>query len=146
MKERARYGIVVSRFNPDITDRLLLGVQKFFAEKKITQKQYRVHYVPGAYEIPLAIKILLEKEKYCGMVAIGCVIKGETTHDELINNAVSSSILKIMIDTDIPVAFGILTVENWQQAIARSQEGGVNRGYEAAKSMIEMVDLIDGLG
>ena len=101
-----------------------------------------VFQVPGAFEIPLVAKKVAESGKYDAVVAIGCLIRGETPHFEYISNQASLGIGQVALETGIPVTFGIITVNNDEQAIARSSAGEGNKGYEAAMAAVEMVKLL----
>lgn len=134
---KLRVGIVVARFNSDITDSLLEGALATLKEWKVREKNITVEKVPGSFEIPLAVSRLAKKKKYSCIIAIGCIIKGETKHDEYIANAVSQGLMRIMLDTGIPVSFGILTPNTLEQARARSR-GETNHGASAARVALEM--------
>jgi 6,7-dimethyl-8-ribityllumazine synthase len=101
-----------------------------------------VLHVPGAFEIPLAAKKAAQSGKFDGIVAIGCVIRGETAHFEYISQVASAGISQVGLETGVPVAFGVLTVDTDEQAMARSQPGPENKGFHAAQSAVEMVRLL----
>lgn len=137
-----KIAIVASRFNPDITERLLAGAQEALrglADATVIQ-------VPGAFEIPLAVKRAALSKRFDAIVAIGCVIRGETAHFEYISHVASTGIAQVSLETGVPVTFGVLTVETDEQAMARSVPGGDNKGYHAAQAALEMVRILRNLG
>jgi 6,7-dimethyl-8-ribityllumazine synthase len=134
--------IVASRFNSEITDRLIAGAQEALrglAEVTLVQ-------VPGAFEIPLAAKRAALSGRFDAIVAIGCVIRGETAHFEYISQVASAGIAQVALETGVPVTFGVLTVDTDEQAMARSVPGGDNKGYHAAQAAVEMARIVKGLG
>ena len=137
-----KIAIVASRFNPEITERLLAGAQEALrglADATVIQ-------VPGAFEIPLAVKRAALSKRFDAIVAIGCVIRGETAHFEYISHVASTGIAQVSLETGVPVTFGVLTVETDEQAMARSVPGGDNKGYHAAQAALEMVRILRNLG
>lgn len=136
-----RIAIVASRFNEEITARLLSGAQE--ALKGVAT--VTVVHVPGAFEIPLAAKEAASSGKFDAIVAIGCVIRGETAHFEYISQAASNGIAQVGLETGIPVTFGVLTADSDEQAMARSVPGPDNKGYHAAQAAVEMVQVLRGL-
>jgi 6,7-dimethyl-8-ribityllumazine synthase len=145
-----RIAIVVSRFNTPITDKLLKGAILALSEKDITENNVDVVYVPGAYEIPLMLKKLCTgKERYDGLISLGCVIKGETAHFEYICSSVSSLINSISCEYEIPIGFGVLTVYTPEQAYERSLDDPINsernKGYESALAVHEMIETLKKL-
>ena len=136
---KLRVGIVVSDFNQDITSVLLEGALETLAEWGVKKERMAVRHVPGAFEIPFGCAQLLRgKKPPHAIVALGCVIKGETKHDEYIANAVAQGIMQVMIDRNVPIAFGVLTPNTLEQAQARSK-GDANHGKSAAVAALEMV-------
>jgi len=131
-----KIAIVASEYNSVIMDRLLLGAKR--ALKDHEQETIRV---PGSFEIPLAVKCAAASKKYHGVVALGCVLRGETAHFEYISSAVSQGLQQVALETGIPVGFGLLTVDTVQQAMDRSSESG-NKGFEAASTALEMIDVL----
>ena len=134
---RYRFAIVASEYNSVIMDRLIGGARLALKD----QKQVSVIRVPGSFEIPLAAKRAALSKKYDGIVALGCVIRGETPHFEYISRAVSDGLQQVALETGIPVGFGILTVDTVQQAMDRSGESG-NKGSEAAMAALEMIQVL----
>jgi 6,7-dimethyl-8-ribityllumazine synthase len=133
-----RIAIVVSRFNPEITERLLAGAQEALrGEGAVT-----VIHVPGAFEIPFTAKQAALSGRFDAIVALGCVIRGETAHFEYISQVASNGIAQVGLETGIPVAFGVLTADTDEQAMARSVPGPDNKGYHAAQTAVEMVRVL----
>jgi len=130
------FAIVASEYNSVIMDRLIAGAQKALQEKQVS-----VIRVPGSFEIPLAVKRAAVSGKYEGIVALGCVLRGETPHFEYICQAVTAGLSRVTLETGIPVGFGILTVDTVEQAMARSGEAG-NKGFEAATAVVQMADVL----
>ncbi len=133
-----KIAVVVSRFNELITSLLLDGAKRAFAEAE--DVEYEVFYVPGAFEIPLVAKLLASK--FDAVLTLGCVIKGETQHFEFVAKGVTEGIMRVSLDEEKPIIFGILTVDNLQQALDRAGGKHGNKGYEWAKNTIEMVKLV----
>jgi 6,7-dimethyl-8-ribityllumazine synthase len=137
-----RIAIVASRFNSEITDRLIAGAQ----EALRGLAEVTLFHVPGAFEIPLAAKRAALSGRFDAIVAIGCVIRGETAHFEYISQVASAGIAQVGLETGVPVTFGVLTVDTDEQAMARSVPGGDNKGYHAAQAAVEMARIVKGLG
>lgn len=131
--------IVLSRFNEEITEALLNGAKQAFQDYNVSQTD--VYSVPGAYEIPLAIQKGLETGRYQAAVALGAVIRGDTPHFDYVCQAVNDGITRLTLETGYPIAFGILTTDNINQAKQRCQPNKTNKGYEAACVSLEMIDL-----
>jgi 6,7-dimethyl-8-ribityllumazine synthase len=129
-------GIVVSRFNGDITTRLLAHALTALEEQGVARDAVTIVPVPGAFELPLAAMALAKTRRYACIVALGCVIRGETTHFEYVAGEAASGLQLAGLETGIPVAFGVLTCENVEQAEAR-----IERAAEVARGALEMADL-----
>jgi 6,7-dimethyl-8-ribityllumazine synthase len=154
---KGRFAIVVSRFNPSITGRLLEGAVSTLVAHGVADEDIDVAWVPGAFEIPTAAERLAESGRYRAVICLGAVIRGETPHDQHINRAVSTSLAQIGMRHGLPVIFGVLTCNSVEQAIARSggqtgrkgkdrQESSTsNKGIEAAEAALEMVNLLERL-
>ena len=134
-------GIVVSTYNASITGNLLDGAIVTLNAAGVPREAIRVLRVPGAWELPLAAKWLAESERIACVIALGAVIRGETTHDQYINSAVSSALMELMQATGKPVAFGLLTCNTLEQAVQRSGGKVGNKGQEAAEAALAMVAL-----
>jgi 6,7-dimethyl-8-ribityllumazine synthase len=147
-----KIGIVVSKFNEVVTSNLLNGAIEALRQNNVSEKNIKVFYAPGAFEIPLVLKKLCRKkgkDKFNGLIALGCVIKGETAHFEYISNAVSNNIEQLNLDYEIPIAFGVLTCYTPEQAFARCEMNpcneDTNKGFESGLAVIDMVKLIKTL-
>lgn len=139
-----RIGVIRARWNADIVDRLADGVDRALADMGV--RTVIRHSVPGSFEIPMAAKLVARSGEVDAVVCIGAVIRGETTHYELVSNECGRGVQQVQLDTGIPVLFGVLTVENTEQAMARSEPaGGHNVGAEAALGAVEMARLAQQL-
>jgi 6,7-dimethyl-8-ribityllumazine synthase len=134
---RYRFAVVASEYNSVIMDRLIAGARRTLKD----QEYVNVIRVPGSFEIPLVAKKAAESGKYDAIVALGCVMRGETPHFEYISSAVSHGLQDVSLTTGVPVAFGVLTVDTVQQAMDRSGESG-NKGSEAAMTAVAMIDVL----
>ncbi|MGI9518222.1 MAG: 6,7-dimethyl-8-ribityllumazine synthase [Pirellulaceae bacterium] len=138
-----RFGIIVSSYHDNITGNLLDGAVETMFEHRITNDKIDVVRVPGAWEICLAARQLAATGRYAGLICLGAVIRGETTHDQHINRFVSQAIGQLSLEYNLPVGFGVLTCNTFQQAHERSGGSVGNKGHEAASAMLEMVRLTD---
>lgn len=143
---KTHFAIVVSAYHHQITGPLLEGALETIAAAGVADENVTVAWVPGAWELSLAAKRLLDTDKFDGIICLGCVIKGETTHDHHINTMVSTTLGQMSVDFGIPVAFGLLTCNSFQQAIERAGGEVGNKGVEAAEAAIQMVRLLGELG
>ncbi len=138
-----RIGVVRARWNADIVDRLCAGVERGLLHLGIPFDDIVIESVPGCFEIPLACSVLARTGRVDALVTIGAVIRGETTHYELVSEGAASGVQRVQLDTGVPVAFGLVTVETHDQALARSEgPGGHNVGEEAALVAVEMARLV----
>lgn len=140
--ENSKFGIVVSRYNETITNKLLQGAVETLVAAGVADNSIDVAMVPGAWEIPLLCKKMCEKSEYAAVLCLGAVIRGETTHDQHINRQVSLSLGDLGVKYQIPVLFGLLTCESMEQAIHRSGGNVGNKGVECAEAALEMVTLL----
>lgn len=138
----AKYALVVGRFNSFITESLLNGAIDTLKRHGVENESLTVVRVPGAYEIPLASQRLAASKEYEAIIAIGAVIRGGTPHFDYVAGECSKGLASISLQYDIPVAFGVLTVDTIEQAIERAGTKAGNKGAEAALSAIEMVSLL----
>ncbi|QQR81542.1 MAG: 6,7-dimethyl-8-ribityllumazine synthase [Deltaproteobacteria bacterium] len=141
-----RFGIIVSRFNQHITSKLLEGAEKVLKEK--SAKKIDTIWVPGAYEVPLAAQVMAQKKgskKYDALIALACVIRGDTTHYDYVCEGVSRGILDVSLKMNLPIAFGVLTTENNDQALERVGGRHGHKGEEAALTVIEMIKVLKDL-
>src|ERR1700739_2817665 len=136
-----RFGIVVSRFNSFITERLLSAAIDALERAGAASKDVDVVHVPGAFELPLAAKKLAATGRYDALIAIGCVLRGETTHYDYVCSEASRGFQLAQMDTGLPIIFCVLTCDTLEQAIDRAGLKGGNKGFEAGLSAIEMAQL-----
>jgi 6,7-dimethyl-8-ribityllumazine synthase len=132
------YAACVGRFYEDLARRLVEGASRLFLE---AGGSVDVHEVPGAFELPLAAKYCAESGRYAGVVCLGAVIRGETDHHEYVSGEAARGIQRVQLDTGVPCAFGVLTVDNMEQALARAGGGKRHQGEDAAKAVLAMVEL-----
>ena len=143
----ARVAIVVARFNSFINENLVNGALDVLKRQGLVpDEQITLVRVPGAVEIPLAVKKLAKSGKVDAVVALGCVIRGDTYHFELVANENSKGMAQVMLEYEIPVAFGVLTTDTVEQAIQRAGTKAGNKGAEAALSALEMINVLKNLG
>ncbi len=140
------FGLVVSRFNSFFTDRLLEGALDCLVRHGADEKKITVAYVPGSFEIPFAAARMVKAGKYNAVVCLGAVIRGDTPHFDYIAAEVSKGIAHLGMESDIPVIYGIVTADTLEQAIERSGTKAGNKGWDAAESAIEMVNLYRAMG
>ncbi len=137
-----KVAIVVSRFNEEITSGLLAGAREALAENGVREGDIAVFHVPGAFEIPLAAQRAAESGAFAAVICLGCLIKGDTMHFEYIADAASQGIMRVGLDTGVPVSFGVLTTLTEAQAVERAAPGPGNEGREAAAAAVEMVRVL----
>lgn len=140
-----RLAIVVSRWNESITQKLLDGAISTLTARGIPDDHIDVAWVPGAWEIPLVAQRFADSHRFKAVICLGAVIRGETTHDQHINRAVSTAISQLALDFGIPVLFGILTCETMEQAIHRAGGNVGNKGSECAEAALQMIGLLKNL-
>jgi 6,7-dimethyl-8-ribityllumazine synthase len=143
--EGFRFGLIVSRFNSFICDRLLEGAIDTLVRHGADEKQLTVVRVPGAFEIPLAAKKMVSSDNYDAVICLGAVIRGGTPHFEYVSSEVTKGIASVSLDSGLPIAFGVLTTDSVEQAIERAGTKAGNKGVEAAMSAIEMVNLMGAI-
>jgi 6,7-dimethyl-8-ribityllumazine synthase len=136
-----RFGIVVSRFNSFITERLLQGALDALQRSGAADRDVDVVHVPGAFELPLAAKKLAATKKYDALIAVGCVLRGETTHYDYVCSETARGLQLAQMDSGVPVMFCVLTCDSLEQAIDRAGLKGGNKGYESGIGAIEMARL-----
>ena len=140
--EGLKFGIVIARFNEFIGGKLLSGALDGLKRHGVEEANTEIAWVPGAFEIPLVAKKMATSGKYDGVLCLGAVIRGTTTHYELVSAEVTKGIATVSLETGVPVIFGILTTENIEQAIERAGTKAGNKGYDAAVTAIEMANLL----
>lgn len=138
---RLHIGIVQARFNEGITNALAQACKAELAALGVEEKNITHVLVPGALEVPLALQAMAEKDKFDALIALGCIIRGETYHFELVANESGAGVTRIVLDYQVPIANAILTTENMDQALARQTE----KGRDAARVAVEMANLLDEL-
>ncbi|MFO7814558.1 MAG: 6,7-dimethyl-8-ribityllumazine synthase [Halanaerobiales bacterium] len=141
--DNQKVGIVVGRFNEFISGKLLEGALDGLKRHNVDEDDIEIAWVPGSFEIPLTAKKMANSGKYNGVICLGAVIRGETPHFEYVSAEVSKGIANVSLDTETPVIFGVLTTDTIEQAISRAGTKSGNKGFEAALSLIEMVNLFD---
>ena len=142
-KEGMKVGIVASRFNEIIVNKLLGGAVDGLVRHGVEEKNISAMWVPGAFEIPLAAKKMAESDKYDAVIAVGAVIRGSTTHYDYVCAEVSKGIASVSLSANKPVLFGVITTENIEQAIERAGSKAGNKGYDCALAAIEMVNALE---
>ena len=136
-----KFGIVASRFNDFISGRLIEGAVDALTRAGADEKDLQIVRVPGAFELPMAAKKMAKSGRYDAVICLGAVIRGATPHFEFISAEATKGIAMVGLETDIPVSFGVLTTDTIEQAIERAGTKAGNKGWDAAMSAIEMVDL-----
>ena len=137
-----RFGVVVSRFNSFITDRLLAGAMDALEKGGASAEQTDLVRVPGSFEIPLAAKKMAQARHYDAIIAIGCLLRGETPHFDYVAGEAAKGLGQVAVQTGVPVAFGVLTCNTLEQAIDRAGAKSGNKGFDAAMTAVEMADLL----
>ncbi len=143
--EGKKFGLVVGRFNEFISNKLLSGAIDCIVRHKGSEENVTVAYVPGSFEIPLAAKKMAASKKYDAVICLGAVIRGSTPHFDYIAAEVSKGIAHVGLETEVPVIFGVITTDTIEQAIERAGTKAGNKGWDAAATGIEMIDLINKL-
>jgi 6,7-dimethyl-8-ribityllumazine synthase len=137
-----RIGIVVSRFNDLITERLLAGARASLHDHGVNDDDIEVAWAPGAWELPLAAHHLIAARGCAAIIALGCVIRGDTPHFDFVAGAASTGLSTLAVQTGVPIANGVLTTDTMEQSLARAGGKAGNKGFEAALAVLEMLDLI----
>lgn len=137
-----RIGIALARFNRAVTDRLLAGALEAFGEHGVADDAIDVATVPGAFELPLCAQRLAVTGRYDALVCLGAVVRGETPHFEFVAGEAATGVGEVARRYDLPVAFGVLTTDTIEQALARAGGDAGNKGYEAAVTALEMVQVL----
>jgi len=142
-KPGMRVGIIASRFNSFIVEKLLDGAVDGLVRHGVEESNITAMWVPGAFEIPLAAQKMAASEKYDAVIAVGAVIRGSTTHYDYVCSEVSKGIANVGLNSGKPVLFGVITTENIEQAIERAGSKAGNKGYDCALAAIEMVNALE---
>ena len=138
-----RFAIVVGEFYEDLAKRLVEGARRVFSD---AGAEVDVHGVPGAFELPLAALYCAQSGRYAGVACLGAVIRGETSHYDHVCSEAAHGIARVGLDTGVPCAFGVITAENMDQALARAGGGKRHQGEDAARAVLRMVELRSALG
>jgi 6,7-dimethyl-8-ribityllumazine synthase len=141
----ARFAIIASRWNPRITDTLVAGARRTFAEHGVAEDAVDVIRVPGAWELPIAAAAVAKKGSHAAIVALGCVVRGDTRHYEQVADGCSDGLMRVAIDHGVPVANGVLAVDRFEDAEARAGGSHGNKGEECALVVLEMAQLLEQL-
>ncbi len=138
-----KFGIVVSRFNELVTSKLLDGAIDCLKRHGTNEEDIEIFYSPGSFEMPLIAKKIAQTGKYNAVICLGAIIRGETPHFDYIASEVSKGIAQVQLETGIPVAFGVITTDDVEQALNRAGMKNGNKGWDAALTAIEMANLIN---
>lgn len=136
-----RIAIVASRFNDDIVDGLLAGALDCLLRHGATDDAITLVRVPGAFEVPVAARWLIDMNSFDAIVTLGCLLRGDTPHFDFISAQVTNELSRVAVDTQFPLSFGVITCNTHEQAVARSSAGAGNKGWEASLAAIEMARL-----
>lgn len=137
-----RIGIAIARFNGTVTRRLLKGALNGLRVHNMLDENISIVWVPGSLELAIVVRDMALSGEYDGLIALGCVIRGDTTHYDVVVEQSSSALGNIPLETGIPVVMGVLTVENLQQALSRSGDDRSNKGYYCSETVLEMANLM----
>ena len=138
----ARVAVVAARFNAHVVDELLAGCLRRLQQMGLPADRAEVHRVPGAFELPVAAKVLAETKRFAAVICLGCVIRGDTPHFDYVAGECARGIQQVAIDESLPVIFGVLTTDTEEQALARTGGSHGHAGERAAEAAAEMVDLV----
>lgn len=142
VSQNIRVGIVAARFNEFIVNKLVGGAMDALLRHDVREEDIDLAWVPGAFEIPLIAKKMAVSGKYDAVICLGAVIRGATSHYDLVCNEAAKGIAHVSLDSGVPVLFGVVTTENIEQAIERAGSKAGNKGYDSAMAAIEMVNLV----
>lgn len=142
VSQNIRVGIVAARFNEFIVNKLVGGAMDALLRHDVREEDIDLAWVPGAFEIPLIAKKMAESGKYDAVICLGAVIRGATSHYDLVCNEAAKGIAHVSLGSGVPVLFGVVTTENIEQAIERAGSKAGNKGYDSAMAAIEMVNLV----
>jgi 6,7-dimethyl-8-ribityllumazine synthase len=136
-----RFAILASRFNEDVTRKLVDGAMDALVKHSVAFDDIDIIWVPGAWELPVAARWLMDSDRYNAVVAVGAVIRGETPHFDHIARSAADGLARASVEYDVPVGFGVLTCDTTEQALARAGGAHGNKGWDAAVAALEMADL-----
>jgi len=137
-----KFGIIIARFNEFIGGKLLSGAIDALKRHGVEEDNIEITWVPGAFEIPLVAMKMAKTQKYDAVICLGAVIRGSTPHFDYVSSEVSKGIASVSLNTELPIIFGVLTTDSIEQAIERAGTKAGNKGYDAAVTAIEMVNLL----
>ena len=140
-----RFALVVSRYHDFVTDRLETGARDALSAAGVPAGSVEVLHVPGAFEIPQVARRAASTGRFAGIVCLGCLIRGETPHFDVIAGAVANGITEAAADSGVPITFGVLTTNTVEEALARAAPGPANKGFEAAAAVLDMADLLESM-
>jgi 6,7-dimethyl-8-ribityllumazine synthase len=141
-----RIAVVAARWNAEITDSLLTGAMKALNRQGIENTEIEVYRVPGAFELPIASQRAARTRRFDAVIALGCVIRGDTPHFDYVCSETTRGISQVSLNENLPIAFGLLTTDNLEQALARAGDNNENKGEEAALSVLEMLSVFKQIG
>jgi 6,7-dimethyl-8-ribityllumazine synthase len=144
--QQLRVGIVVSRFNSTVTERLLQGALRALRECGAPDEHIQVAQVPGAFEVPLFAESFANSGKFDALICLGAIVRGETQHHDYLARSVFDALQQLQLMHHTPITLGILTTENVEQALQRAADDAGNKGYEAAMTAVETANLLRQLG
>ncbi len=136
-----KIGIAVAQWNPDVTDKLLNGAKDILSQAGVSKENIEIIHVPGSFELPWGARQLLTNGKRDAVICLGCIIQGETKHDDYIANAVATGIMQLGLTSGTPVIFGVVTTNTPEQAIERAGGAHGNKGAEAAGTALQLADI-----
>lgn len=137
-----KFAIVVSRFNSLVTQRLLDGALDALRRHEADENAITIAWTPGSFELPLVAQKLAKTGKFDAVICLGCIIRGDTPHFEYVASETAKGIAQVMLDTGVPVVFGVVTADNLEQALERAGAKAGNRGFDAAMTAMEMANLL----
>ena len=140
-----RFAIIVARWHHELTGSLAAGAVRAIKERGGTDENFQIYHIPGAFELPIASLTAAKSGEFSAVIAIGVVIRGDTPHFDYVAGQAAEGIMRASLDSGVPVMFGVITVENMQQALDRCGDGNDNKGYEAALSAIETVNTLHNI-
>ncbi len=138
-----RFALVASRFNELVTERLVAGARSCLVQHGVADDDVDLIWVPGAWELPLGVRGAIRRGGYAGIVALGCVIRGETPHFDYVAGGAANGLAALGLEAELPVGLGLLTTDTADQALARAGGKSGNKGWEAALSVLEMAGLLE---
>jgi len=142
---KGKIAIIAARFNHFVVDPLVQGAEETLLRHGVKENQIEVFRTPGAFELPLIAKKIAETRKFEGIIALGAVIRGATSHYDFVAGECASGLSRVMLETNLPIAFGVLTTDTIEQAIERAGTKAGNKGSDAASTLLEMISLIESL-